>query len=151
MSEHELAASAPEGISGPNVTQGPATSRPRSLSRLAALVAALVVLTAAALATISVLSPSRTYEVVVPAGTAASGRSVAELFADLPQEEGDGIRLVFQKGDTLVARNDDSVPHVIGVFSVAPGETVTHRFNVKGEFIGNCTLLGGEPLTVIVK
>lgn len=91
------------------------------------------------------------YVVVVPAGTAASGGDVSGLLAPVPQERYDGgIRLLVEVGDTLTVVNEDDVEHTVGLLVVRPGERLTYRFSVAGDFVGVCTLLAGEELTVRV-
>ena len=57
-------------------------------------------------------------EVRIPAGTAEAierGAAVSPIPANLR----------FVQGDSLVLRNEDSVPHTVGSYSVGPGTTLT--------------------------
>ncbi len=70
-----------------------------------------------------------THEFVIPAGTAEK----------LARDEDVGIipkRLKVRLGDKIKVRNDDSQWARLGLFDVAPGETVSMAFNTPGEMEG---------------
>ncbi|MEZ5261580.1 MAG: hypothetical protein R2755_07360 [Acidimicrobiales bacterium] len=72
-------------------------------------------------------------EVVIPAGTGLrmdAGEQVDLLPAALQFHVGDVLRIV----------NDDDRTHVVGPFSVLPGETLTQRFSAPGVYQGSCTV-----------
>lgn len=84
------------------------------------------------------------HDYVIPAGTAdriAAGEVVELVPAVLEVEVGDAIRIV----------NDDDEGHVVGVFYVGPGETLTKRFMAPGELTGACALHSGGEFTVLVR
>lgn len=69
----------------------------------------------------------------IPAGTAeriAAGEAVEIVPAELVVELGDTIRIV----------NEDSSAHVVGVFFVGAGETVTQQFQSVGVLEGECSV-----------
>lgn len=69
----------------------------------------------------------------IPAGTAdriAAGEPVEIVPAELTVELGDTIRIV----------NDDSSAHIVGVFFVGAGETVTQQFQSVGVLEGECSV-----------
>ena len=81
---------------------------------------------------------------VIPEGTAArinAGEQVEIVPAELTVELGDTIRIV----------NDDIVDHIVGVFYVGAGETMTQRFQSAGVLEGECSIhpSGAFKLTVV--
>lgn len=69
----------------------------------------------------------------IPAGTAdriAAGEAVEIVPAELTVELGDTIRIV----------NDDTSAHIVGVFFVGAGETVTQQFQSVGVLEGECSV-----------
>jgi len=89
------------------------------------------------------------YTVVIPLG--ASEDPDADLLAGIPQRTGeDGLILLFEEGEMLRVVNEDTVEHTIGLVVVRPGETIDYFFSVPGSFVGACTLLAGENITVEV-
>jgi hypothetical protein len=81
---------------------------------------------------------------VIPEGTAArinAGERVEIVPAELTVKIGDTIRIV----------NDDIVDHVVGVFYVGAGETLTQRFQSAGVLEGECSVhpSGAFTLTVL--
>lgn len=73
------------------------------------------------------------HDYVIPAGTAAqlaAGESIEIVPAELVVEVGDALRIV----------NRDSADHVVGVFFVAAGETLTQRFNSPVVLEGECSV-----------
>jgi hypothetical protein len=81
---------------------------------------------------------------VIPEGTAArinAGEKVEIVPAELTVSIGDTIRIV----------NDDIVDHIVGVFYVGAGETLTQRFQSAGVLEGECSIhpSGAFKLTVL--
>jgi hypothetical protein len=73
------------------------------------------------------------YEFTIPPGTAsaiASGEQVEIVPAELVVEVGDSIRIT----------NNDDEDHIVGVFFVAAGETLTQQFNSPGVLEGECSV-----------
>lgn len=73
------------------------------------------------------------HDYVIPLGTAdriAAGEPVEIVPAELVVEVGDAIRIV----------NDDDEDHVVGVFFVASGETLTQRFTSVTVLEGTCSV-----------
>jgi len=73
------------------------------------------------------------HDYVIPAGTGDAldaGEDIEILPEVLEAEVGETIRIV----------NDDDRGHVVGVFFVGAGETLTQTFTAPGEFSGSCTV-----------
>ena len=73
------------------------------------------------------------YDYLIPPGTAgriAAGELVEIVPAELEVQVGDVIRIV----------NNDTEDHVVGVFFVRSGETLTQQFNSVGVLEGACTV-----------
>lgn len=76
---------------------------------------------------------------------------MSDVLAHIPSESYEGgLRLLMPLGGTLTVVNEDDYEHTVGLVVVRPGETLTYRFSVAGDFVGACTLLAGEELTVRV-
>lgn len=76
---------------------------------------------------------------------------MSSLLDHIPSERYDGgLRLLMPLGSRLTVVNEDDYEHTLGLVVVRPGETLTYRFSVAGDFVGACTLLAGEELTVRV-
>lgn len=121
------------------------------MRRYTAALVALLVVSGCSSSEPSATAEEGVYVVDVPAGTAESGGDVSSLLAHIPQERYDGgVRLLVNVGDTLKVINRDSEEHTIGLVVVRPGETLSYTFSVEGDFVGICTLLAGEELTVRV-
>lgn len=81
------------------------------------------------------------YDYVIPLGTADridAGEDVAIVPAELVAEVGDAIRIV----------NDDTEGHVVGVFYVGAGETLTQRFDRAGVLEGECSVHASGSFTL---
>ncbi|MEZ5296649.1 MAG: hypothetical protein R2697_10390 [Ilumatobacteraceae bacterium] len=81
---------------------------------------------------------------VIPAGTAdriAAGEEVEIVPQELVMHVGDSIRIV----------NEDDVGHVVGVFYVGAGETLTQRFDTPGELSGECSVHPSGSFTLRVE
>ncbi len=84
------------------------------------------------------------YDYTIPPGTAdriAAGEVVEIVPAELVVKVGEAIRIV----------NDDSEDHIVGVFFVASGETLTQRFNSEGVLEGECSVHPSGAFTVRVE
>ena len=84
------------------------------------------------------------WDYLIPHGTAArinAGHQVAIVPAELTVHRGDTIRIV----------NEDIVDHIVGVFYVGAGETMTQRFQSVGVLTGECSVhpSGAFTLTVL--
>lgn len=88
--------------------------------------------------------PARTHRYVIPAGTAwlIETRRTTDVMPELMN-----VRV----GDRLVLVNDDDQLHVVGPFSVRPGETFEFTFPSPGVYVGACTLNAVQTATVVVK
>lgn len=84
------------------------------------------------------------HEYVIPAGTAdriAGGNEVEIVPRELVVNVGEAIRIV----------NDDDEGHVVGVFFVGAGETLTQRFTAAGELSGQCSVHPSGEFTLRVE
>ena len=91
-----------------------------------------------------VIGPSGgTVSYTIPAGTGA--RLAAGEKVDIMPTT---IRL--KVGEHLVIHNQDSRSYVVGPIAVRPLETVDHRFDAPGTFVGECALGSTDQLTVVV-
>jgi hypothetical protein len=73
------------------------------------------------------------HDYVIPPGTGDAldaGEDIEILPQVLEAEVGETIRIV----------NDDDRGHVVGIFFVGAGETLTQTFTAPGEFSGSCTV-----------
>ena len=80
---------------------------------------------------------------VIPAGT-ADRIDAGEEVEIVPQE------LVMQTGESIRIVNEDEVGHVVGVFYVGAGETLTQRFDTPGELSGECSVHPSGSFTLRV-
>ena len=83
------------------------------------------------------------HDYLIPPGTAsriAAGDDVEIVPAELVVKVGDAIRIV----------NDDSDDHVVGVFFVAAGETLTQRFKSVAVLEGECSVHPSGQFTLRV-
>jgi plastocyanin len=81
---------------------------------------------------------------VIPEGTAArvaAGDQIDIVPAEINARVGDAIRIV----------NDDTADHVVGIFFVGSGETVTQRFTSAGVLTGRCTIHASGAFTLRVE
>jgi hypothetical protein len=81
----------------------------------------------------------------IPPGTAAR-QSAGEEVAIFPPM----IAIDLNRQDTLVIRNDDSVPVTVGPFRVEPGQRFVQRYRSPGTFELLCSAHGGETLRIVV-
>lgn len=83
------------------------------------------------------------HDYLIPAGTAeriAAGEAIEIVPAELVVEVGDALRIV----------NEDSADHIVGVFFVAAGETLTQRFNSVAVLEGECSVHPSGSFTLRV-
>ena len=81
---------------------------------------------------------------LIPPGTAgriAAGEPIEIVPAELVVQVGDAIRIV----------NNDSEDHIVGVFFVAAGETLTQRFQSEGVLEGECSVHPSGAFTLRVE
>lgn len=84
------------------------------------------------------------YDYVIPEGTAArieAGEAIDIVPRELNVHVGEAIRIV----------NDDDEGHVVGVFYVGAGETLTKSFTAPGELSGSCTVHSAGEFTLRVE
>lgn len=83
------------------------------------------------------------HDYLIPTGTAArieSGDQIDIVPRELTVHVGESIRIV----------NDDIEGHVVGVFYVGAGETLTKQFTAPGELSGSCTVHSAGEFTLRV-
>ena len=83
------------------------------------------------------------HDFLIPAGTAeriAGGEEIEIVPAELVVEVGDALRIV----------NQDTADHIVGVFFVASGETLTQRFNSTAVLEGECSVHPSGAFTLRV-
>ncbi len=83
------------------------------------------------------------YDYTIPLGTAEridAGEAVEIVPAELTVKVGEAIRIV----------NEDDEGHVVGVFFVGAGETMTQRFTAPGELSGACSVHSDGEFTLRV-
>jgi plastocyanin len=83
------------------------------------------------------------HDYTIPAGTAdriEAGDTVEIVPLELTVKVGEAIRIV----------NDDDEGHVVGVFFVGAGETMTQRFTAPGELSGACSVHSDGEFTLRV-
>jgi len=84
------------------------------------------------------------HEYLIPTGTAAridNGEQIDIVPRELTVQVGESIRIV----------NDDDEGHVVGVFYVGAGETLTKQFTAPGELSGSCTVHSDGEFTLRVE
>ncbi len=84
------------------------------------------------------------FDYYIPAGTADRIERGEQV--DLVPRE-----LTVQVGETIRIVNDDVEGHVVGVFYVGPGESLTKRFTAPGELSGSCTVHSAGEFTLRVR
>lgn len=83
------------------------------------------------------------YKVVVPAGTYE--KVVRGGLVDLLPPI-----INAHVGDEFVVVNEDKVTHIIGPFSIRPGETLRHIWATPAVIQGKCTVLVDDQVQIIV-
>lgn len=84
------------------------------------------------------------HDYTIPPGTAdriEAGEEVEVVPRELTVQVGESIRIV----------NHDDVGHVVGVFYVGAGETITKRFTSPGELTNECTVHSDGVFTLRVE
>ena len=84
------------------------------------------------------------YDYLIPSGTATrieNGEQIDIVPRELTVQVGEAIRIV----------NDDAEGHVVGVFYVGAGETLTKQFTAPGELSGSCTVHSAGEFTLRVE
>ncbi len=110
----------------------PSGARDRNGFILAMVVGAVALAVVAFIVTTVAISSGTTVEVVIPAGT---GEAIDA------GEQVDAVPTVIDLGvgDTLRIVNDDTRPHVLGPWTVLPGEEVTYTFDQAEDFSAACS------------
>lgn len=83
------------------------------------------------------------HDYLIPPGTAARIEAGEEIEIVPPE-------LVVEVGDALRIINADSTDHIVGVFFVAAGETLTQRFNSEAVLEGECSVHPSGAFTLRV-
>ena len=83
------------------------------------------------------------YDYVIPSGT-GDRIDAGERIDILPAE------LQVTVGETIRITNDDTRGHVVGVFYVGAGETLTQSFTAPGVLSGECTVHSSGVFTLSV-
>ena len=104
---------------------------------------ALVVASCSNSATPSVVTTGTVLRVVVPAGTfdAVARGEFVDLLPEIVQ---------VKVGDEFVVVNNDTFTHVIGPFSVRPGETLSHFWTQVATIEGDCTILLNDRVLIVI-
>jgi len=83
------------------------------------------------------------YEYMIPIGTGNridAGEKISIIPAELEVHVGESIRII----------NNDDRGHVVGVFFVGPGETMSQEFTSPGTLTGGCTIHPSGEFTLQV-
>ena len=93
--------------------------------------------------TSSVVTTGTVLRVVVPAGTfnAVARGEFVDLLPEIVQ---------VKVGDEFVVVNNDTFTHVIGPFSVRPGETLSHFWSQVATIEGDCTVLLNDRVLIVI-
>jgi plastocyanin len=110
----------------------------------AAAVAAAGLLVVLAVVGVRVATGPTDHRFTVPAGAGAR-LAVGEDVDIVPAE------LDIAAGDSLTVVNQDELPHRIGLFTVAPGETGSWSFTNPGTFVAGCSVHRSGKLTISVR
>ena len=82
---------------------------------------------------------------VIPVGSAAAlDYPTIDSAIEVPTD------LVFEEGEVLTIRNEDTAANRAGPWVLAPGESLRMRFDNTGEFFYLCTVDEAESVTVTV-
>lgn len=60
-------------------------------------------------------------------------------------------KLEVNVGDKIVVENQDNITHMVGPFTVRPGETVTHIWSIATTIEGECTFIPNQKVTIVVR
>ena len=118
-----------DGADGP---AGAPAGRERNGLILAMVVGAVALAVVAFIVTTVVISSGSTVEVVIPEGT-GEAIDAGEPVDAVPTVIDLGV------GDTLRIVNEDTRPHVLGPWTVLPGEEVTYTFDQAEDFSAACS------------
>jgi hypothetical protein len=80
---------------------------------------------------------------LIPAGTA--GRIARGEFVDVIP-----TMIYARVGDEIVIENQDTFAHVVGPFSLRPGERVRHMWSEVGTIEGECSTHLSDRVTIVV-
>lgn len=80
---------------------------------------------------------------LIPAGTA--GRIARGEFVDVIP-----TMIYARVGDEIVIENQDTFAHVVGPFSLRPGERVRHMWSEAGTIEGECSTHLSDRVTIVV-
>ena len=118
---------------GPDATTPDAPSSGNRRGLIAAFVLGAVVLAVAGfiVATVAINSGT-TFAVVIPPGTGEA------IDAGEPVDAVPSV-IELKVGDTLEIVNNDTRPHVLGPWTVLPGEEVTYTFDQAEDFSAACS------------
>jgi hypothetical protein len=133
-----------EGVPSGNVPES--SSFPNGGLRPFAVVAIVALTLVSLMALVALLVVSQddsTVTYTIPAGTGAR-IAAGEKVEIMPST------IELEVGDHLVIHNQDSQSYIVGPLAVRPLETVDHRFDTPGRFIGACALGSEDQLTVVV-
>lgn len=82
---------------------------------------------------------------VIPEGSAAKlDRPTIDTAIDVPTD------LVFERGEVLTIRNEDTAANRAGPWVLAAGETLRMKFDTPGEYFYLCTVNESKSVTVTV-
>lgn len=84
------------------------------------------------------------HDYVIPLGTAErieAGEQLEIVPAELVVQVGDSIRIV----------NEDDTDHLVGLFFVAAGQTMTQRFRSEGTLQGECSVHPSGQFRIVVE
>lgn len=84
------------------------------------------------------------HDYVIPAGT-ADRLAAGELLEIVPAE------LVVKVGDTIRIVNEDDTDHLVGLFFVGAGQTMTQRFRSEGTLQGECSVHPSGQFRIVVE
>lgn len=132
MTDRTSPSSGPDDVDASGGPSGATTNRDRNGVILAMVVGAVALAIVAFIVTTVVISSGTTTEVVIPAGT-GEAIDAGEPVDAVPTVIDLGV------GDTLRIVNEDTRPHVLGPWTVLPGEEVTYTFDQAEDFSAACS------------
>lgn len=109
---------------------------------VAVIVAAVALAIAGFVVAVVALGSGDTVQVVIPAGTGAAVDAGDEVDA-VPS------LIEVSVGDTLVLVNDDTRPHVVGPWTVLPGQEFSYTFAEAAEFTGACSAHPSNAVRIV--
>lgn len=84
------------------------------------------------------------HDYVIPAGT-ADRIAAGERLEIVPAE------LVVRVGESIRIANEDDTDHLVGLFFVGAGQTVTQRFRSEGTLEGECSVHPSGEFRIVVE